>query len=213
MKQLASFNKFGSVAVLTLLFSLLNLGAQTPKVAIADMGKLLNQYHETIIAKDEDRREKEKIQAQDNERLKSIKDMDAEVKKIAQSMQDPSLSKSKRQEIRNKGMAKQQTLRALQLERQESTQRRVNALKEHMVAKMRDIRKTVIDRVNTFGEENGYDYVFDKTGLSTNYVPFLLYIREKTDITDKVLADLNESAPEEMPASDADEKKPAKKAE
>lgn len=203
----------GLLAAFALLFSILNLSAQAaPKVAIVDMGKLLNEFHETRAAQAEDQSEKEKIQAQDNERLIAIKALDTEVKKIAQSMQDPSLSKEKREEIRVKGMDKQQTLLALQRERQESSQRRVNALKEHMVAKMQDIRKTVIDRVNKFGADKGYDYVFDQTGLSTNYVPFLLYIRDKQDITADVLADLNKDAPaapaseEKAPATPATEK-------
>ena len=214
MKTLRLPAKTGLIAAITLLFSILNLTAQAPKIAIVDMGKLLNEYHETRAAQAEDQSEKEKIQAQDNERLEAIKALDIEVKKIAQSMQDPSLAKEKRDDIRQKGMDKQQTLMALQRERQESTQRRVNALKEHMVAKMQDIRKTVIDRVNKFGEDKGYDYVFDQTGLSTNYVPFLLYVRDKQDITADVLADLNKNAPaapESKTEDKADEKTPAVK--
>lgn len=200
MKTSRSLANTSFIAALTLLFSLLNLSAQAPKVAIVDMGKLLNEYHETRAAQAEDQSEKEKIQAQDNERMAAIQELDTELKKIAQSMQDPSLAAEKREEIRQKGLDKQQTLMALQRERQESTQRRVNALKEHMVAKMQDIRKTVIDRVNKYGEENKYDYVFDQTGLSTNYVPFLLYVRDKQDITDEILADLNKDAPAESTA-------------
>ncbi|MGE9268303.1 MAG: OmpH family outer membrane protein [Verrucomicrobiales bacterium] len=194
------------------LLSLLQVQAQDkPKVATVDMGVLLNEYHETKAAQAQDREEKQKIQAQDQERLENIKELDTELKKLAQSMQDPSLAEDKRKQLLASGQEKQQTLVNLQRERQESTQRRINALKEHMVAKMQDIRKTVIDRVNSYGEANGFDYVFDSTGQSTNYVPFLLYIRDKEDITAAVLKDLNKDAPaapagEEAPAA---EEKPA----
>jgi hypothetical protein len=40
-------------------------------------------------------------------------------------------------------------------------------------------------------EAEDYDYVFDKSGLSTSQVPFFLHTKGSTDMTGKLLADLN----------------------
>ena len=45
---------------------------------------------------------------------------------------------------------------------------------------------------------DNYDYVFDKSGLSTSQVPFLLYTKDATDITAGLLKDLNKDAPPEI---------------
>ena len=44
---------------------------------------------------------------------------------------------------------------------------------------------------------DNYDYVFDKSGMSTSQVPFLLYAKDATDITASLLKDLNKDAPPE----------------
>ena len=86
---------------------------------------------------------------------------------------------------------------ALDRERREYLQRRNAALNEKMVQRMRgileEIRKLVEDQAKT----DDYDYVFDKSGLSTSQVPFLVYTKDATDITPGLLEELNEDAPEE----------------
>ena len=47
------------------------------------------------------------------------------------------------------------------------------------------------------------DYVVDSSGLTTAQVPFLLFAREKVDLTDDLLKILNK----ESPAETAEEKK------
>ena len=41
-----------------------------------------------------------------------------------------------------------------------------------------------------------YDYVFDRAGLSTSQVPFLLYAKDFSDLTPVLLQQLNKDAPE-----------------
>ena len=48
-------------------------------------------------------------------------------------------------------------------------------------------------------KSDAYDYVFDKSGLSTSQVPFLLYTKDATDITAGLLGVLNKDAPAPTP--------------
>ena len=60
---------------------------------------------------------------------------------------------------------------------------------------LEEIRKLVEDRAKS----DDYDYVFDKSGLSTSQVPFLLYTKDATDITAGLLDQLNKDAPAATP--------------
>ena len=66
-----------------------------------------------------------------------------------------------------------------------------------MVGLMNDIRADVIDAVNKYAEGAEVDYVFDESGLTSTQVPFIVYVRNRVDITPDVLKLLNKDAPAE----------------
>jgi hypothetical protein len=49
--------------------------------------------------------------------------------------------------------------------------------------------------VEEYAKGESFDYVFDKSGMSTSQVPFLLYTKDATDVTSILLKDLNKDAP------------------
>ena len=95
---------------------------------------------------------------------------------------------------------------ALDRERREFLQRRNQALNEKMVQRMKGILEEIRKLVEEQAKVDNYDYVFDKSGLSTSQVPFLLYTKDATDITAGLLKDLNKDAPAESLPSEGDEK-------
>jgi Skp family chaperone for outer membrane proteins len=91
---------------------------------------------------------------------------------------------------------------ALDRERREFLQRRNQALNEKMVQRMKGILEEIRKLVEEQAKVDNYDYVFDKSGLSTSQVPFLLYTKDATDITAGLLKNLNKDAPaESLPAA------------
>jgi Skp family chaperone for outer membrane proteins len=93
---------------------------------------------------------------------------------------------------------------ALDRERREFLQRRNQALNEKMVQRMKGILEEIRKLVEEQAKTDDYDYVFDKSGLSTSQVPFLLYTKDATDITAGLLKDLNKDAPAESLPADGD---------
>ena len=90
---------------------------------------------------------------------------------------------------------------ALDRERREYLQRRNQALNEKMVQRMKGILEEIRKLVEEKAKLGNYDYVFDKSGLSTSQVPVLLYTKDATDITASLLKDLNKDAPaDSLPA-------------
>lgn len=165
------------------------------KIATVDMQTLFKKYHRTVEAQKEINVERAKIQQNNNQRLETIRSLEEELAGLRKQLDDPSISDKKRQEVIKNFQLKTQEGVALDRERREFLQRRNTALNEKMVQKMRgileEIRKLVEDRAKT----DDYDYVFDKSGLSTSQVPFLLYTKDATDITAGLLERLNKDAP------------------
>ena len=108
-----------------------------------------------------------------------------------------SLSDSKKQELFKERQMKIQEGVALDRERREFLQRRNQALNEKLLQRMKGILEEIRKLVEEQAKVGDYDYVFDKSGLSTSQVPFLLYTKDATDITPALLKDLNKDAPAE----------------
>ena len=176
------------------------------KIATIDMQQLFKEYHRTNEAQKQINVERARIQKENNERLARIRELDTELQNMRKQLDDPSISDSKKQTVYRDWQMKQNEGIALDRERREFLQRRNQALNEKMVQRM----KGILEEIRKLGEEQAkaedYDYVFDKSGLSTSQVPFLLYTKDATDITAVLLKTLNKDAP---PESEVTEEAPA----
>ena len=194
------FRQLAFAAATTLLFSLPAVAQDKLKIATVDMQTLFKQYHRTNAAQKEVNVERAKIQQNNNESLETIRALENELQGLRKQLDDPSLSDKRKQELFKDFQMKTQEGVALDRERREFLQRRNTALNEKMVQKMRGILEEIRKLVEQRAKADGYDYVFDKSGLSTSQVPFLLYTKDATDITAGLLGVLNKDAPAPAPA-------------
>ena len=169
------------------------------KIATVDMQTLFKQYHRTNEAQKEINVERAKIQQNNNERLETIRSLEDELQGLRKQLDDPSISDKRKQDLFKNFQMKTQEGVALDRERREFLQRRNTALNEKMVQKMRGILEEIRKLVEDRAKSDDYDYVFDKSGLSTSQVPFLLYTKDATDITGGLLEQLNKDAPAPAP--------------
>ena len=167
------------------------LSAAPLKVAIIDMKKALTEYHETVAADAEEKVERADIQEDNVERIAAIEALEDEMRKLRADFQDATISPEKKKAIAQVFGEREQTLVALRREREEFIKRRSRALNQKMVTKLQSIRETVGKQVKDHATGIDVDYVFDSSGLTTSQVPFILYVRNKVDITDDVLKLLN----------------------
>jgi len=165
--------------------------AEQFKVATVNMTLLLNEYKKTKAAEKEEAVEVENIRKRDTERITSIQAMVEELRNLQKQLEDPSLSTEKKKGIAKEMQDFQVNLQGLQNERKEFVSRSRRALSEKMVGLMNEIRVEVVAAVNAHAATLDSDFVFDESGLTTNQVPFLIYVRNKNDITAEVLKALN----------------------
>lgn len=179
------------------------------KIATVDMQELFKQYYRTNEAQKQINVERARIQKDNNERLARIRELENSLGNLRKQLDDPAINDSRKQQLFKDWQMQQQEGIALDRERREFLQRRNQALNEKMVQRMKGILEEIRKLVEEQAKTDDYDYVFDKSGLSTSQVPFLLYTKDATDITAGLLKDLNKDAPaesapaEEAPAKDA----------
>jgi outer membrane protein len=172
-------------------------------IATVDMQELFKQYYRTNEAQKQINVERARIQKDNNERLAKIRELEENLAKLRKQLEDPALNDSKKQTLFKEWQGQQQEGTALDRERREFLQRRNQALNEKMVQRMKGILEEIRKLVEEKAKVDNYDYVFDKSGLSTSQVPFLLYTKDATDITAGLLKDLNKDAPaESLPSAD-----------
>ena len=167
------------------------------KIATVDMQELFKQYYKTNEAQKEINVERARIQKDNNERLARIRELEGNLTNLRKQLEDPTINDAKKQALFKDWQMQQQEGIALDRERREFLQRRNQALNERMVQRMKGILEEIRKLVEEQAKKDNYDYVFDKSGLSTSQVPFLLYTKDATDITAGLLKDLNKDAPAE----------------
>jgi Skp family chaperone for outer membrane proteins len=187
--------------------------AQDGKINIAtvDMQELFKQYFRTSEAQKQINVERARIQKDNNERLGRIRELEENLGNLRKQLEDPSINDAKKQTLFKEWQMQQQEGIALDRERREFLQRRNQALNEKMFQRMKGILEEIRKLVEEQAKISDYDYVFDKSGLSTSQVPFLLYTKDATDITAALLKDLNKDAPADFtpPTGDAQPEAPA----
>ena len=164
-------------------------------IATVDMQELFKQYYRTNEAQKQINVERARIQKDNNERLARIRDLEENLGNLRKQLEDPAINDSKKQTLFKDWQGQQQEGIALDRERREFLQRRNQALNEKMVQRMKGILEEIRKLVEEKAKVDNFDYVFDKSGMGTSQVPFLLYAKDATEITTALLKDLNKDAP------------------
>ena len=85
--------------------------------------------------------------------------------------------------------------RSLEREKKEFAERRQRQLLEQVERMRKAILEEIRELVQDMAKEQNYDLVFDKSGLGTRGIPFLLHSKDGVDFSDDVIAKLNVGAP------------------
>ena len=68
-------------------------------------------------------------------------------------------------------------------------------INEGMVKRTYQLLKDVRTLARKIAEEDGFDYVFEVSGKTSSQLSALIYIREATDLTARIIGELNRNAP------------------
>ena len=165
------------------------------KVAVADVNKVIKNYHKTRAAADLIEDELATMNRERNVRLAKYKLLVDEYNLLAKEANElsPELGQAK------KAAAQEKRLEMQSLEREiaQFIERRQRQIETDQATKRRDIFAEIYSAVGAMSKEKGFDLVFDRSGAGLSQMPMLLHANPETiyDLTDEVIAELNKSAP------------------
>ncbi len=165
--------------------------AQGVKIGTIDMNRAFKEYNKTKDAESKINDAKNSAKKEYDDRADAYKKALDEINKLNQQLEAPALSadaKTQKAKDRDEKIA---SIKNMEREINEFRQTREKQLQEQAV-RMRDgIVKEITDVVMTKVRADGMDLVFDKSGVSLNGVPTVMYAKDSYDFTSDVIAQLN----------------------
>ncbi|MED5471765.1 MAG: OmpH family outer membrane protein [Verrucomicrobiota bacterium] len=169
-------------------------GAQGMKIGIVDMNRVFAEYYKT---KDADKVVNEQKEAAKKE-LETInndyKKLLDNYQKLATEIKDPAIGEELRKEKQKEAQEVASKARALEREKKELSDRRQRMLLTEVDRKRKALIEEIQDVVGDMAKKKNYDIVFDKSGLGTRGIPFLLHSKDAVDFSEELIGELNKNA-------------------
>ena len=180
-----------------LTFALLSIALLTPafgqnlKLATVDMQKLFNEYYRTNQEQQEVNIERARIQKDNNISLEAIRKIESQLNDLRKELDKEDLTDKRRQDLTDEIRRLFDDGKHQERARVEFLERRNQDLNEKMGKRMRFLLAEIRQLVSEEATEGDYDYIFDSSGSSRQGIPFVLYSKEMTDLTEKLITELN----------------------
>lgn len=198
------------LAALVLSTSALVAQAETAvKVAVVDLGKLLNSHYKTEEANVKFAADQQKAEENLDQLNKEFNALVEQYKEYAEQVNNPTSTdeaKKKAEESANAKMEeinrKRQEGQKFQADTQKYFQTRLNNFKQVMIEDISKLSTEVAKR-------RGATLLFDKSGPTFMGVPSIIFADASFDITDEVLVEINKTKPAPVAAPAAPAAAPA----
>jgi len=174
--------------------------AQGLKIGTVDMNRAFKDYNKTRDAEAKINEAKNAAKKEYDERAEAYKKALDEINKLNQQLDAPALSADAKTA---KAKEKISSIKTMEREINEFRQTRERQLQEQALRMregiVKEITEIIMDKVKT----NNFDVVLDKSGMSLNGVPLVLFARENFDFTNDIVAVLNKPGRATEPAASA----------
>ena len=198
MKKLLSVALIASLALPVAAFAQGSL-----KIGTVDMNRAFKEYNKTKDAEAKINEAKNAAKKEYDERAETYKKALDEINKLNQQLETPALSADAKTAKAKERDEKITSIKNMEREINEFRQTRERQLQEQALRMREGIVKEITDVVLEKVKSNNLDLVFDKSGMSLNGVPILMYSRDTVEFTNDIITVLNKggSAPASSPAA------------
>jgi outer membrane protein len=186
---------------LTLVFPIAALAQGTMKIGTVDMQRAFKEYNKTKEAEVKINDAKNAAKKEYDDRAEAYKKALDEINNLNKQLESPALSADKKTQTAKERDDKIANIKNMEREISDFRQTRERQLQEQLMRVREGIVKEITDVVMERVKGNNLDLVFDKSGMSINGVPFLMYSHDNIDFTNDVIAVLNK--PGRAPSSSA----------
>src|SRR5947207_4387739 len=176
---------------LMLALPIVALAQGTPKIGTVDMQKAFKDYNKTKEAEAKINDAKNAAKKEYDDRAEAYKKAIDEINNINKKLESTALSADKKT-----GMAKERddkiaNIKSMEREISDFRQTRERQLQEQLMRMREGIVKEITEVVVEKVKAKSLDFVLDKSGMSINGVPVVLYAAETVDFTSEIIDTLN----------------------
>ncbi len=183
--------KFLSVALIASIAFPVAAFSQAMKIGTVDMNRAFKEYNKTKDAEAKINDAKNAAKKEYDERAEAYKKALDEVNKISQQLEAPALSTDAKNAKAKERDEKITSIKNMEREINEFRQTRERQLQEQALRMREGIVKEITDVVMDKVKANNLDLVFDKSGMSLNGVPLLMFSRDSVEFTNDIVTALN----------------------
>ncbi len=176
---------------LTLIFPIAALAQGTMKIGTVDMQRAFKEYNKTKEAEVKINDAKNSAKKEYDDRAEAYKKALDEINNLNKQLESPALSADKKTQTAKERDDKIANIKNMEREISDFRQTRERQLQEQLMRVREGIVKEITDVVMEKVKANRFDLVFDKSGMSINGVPFLLYAPDNVDFTNDIITVLN----------------------
>src|SRR6267154_1038928 len=179
------------LSVLTLAAPIMAFAQGTAKIGTVDMQRAFKDYTKTKDAELKINDAKNAAKKEYDDRAEAYKKALDEINNLNKQLESPALSADKKT-----GMAKERddkiaTIKSMEREISDFRQTRERQLQEQLMRMREGIAKEITDVVIEKVKAKSLDFVLDKSGVSINGVPVVLYAPDNVDFTTEIIETLN----------------------
>src|SRR5437773_2861320 len=186
MKKLSS-----AILAITLAGPIAGFAQGTLKIGTVDMQRAFKEYGKTKDAEAKINDAKNAAKKEYDDRAESYKKALDEINNLNKQLDAPALSADAKTQKAKERDDKIANIKNMEREINEFRQTRERQLQEQAMRMREGIVKEITDIVMEKVKTNNMDLVFDKSGMSLNGVPVLMYSHGNVDFTNDIIAVLN----------------------
>jgi outer membrane protein len=185
---------------LMLAFPLAAFAQGTLKIGTVDMQRAFKEYNKTKEAESKINDAKNAARKEYDDRAEDYKKALDEINNLNKQLESPALSADKKTQTAKERDDKIAKIKNMEREISDFRQTRERQLQEQLMRMREGIVKEITDVVIEKVKANNLDLVFDKSGMSINGVPVLMYSHDNIDFTNDIIAVLNKPGRAAPPA-------------
>ena len=180
-----------TILALALAFPIAALAQGTMKIGTVDMQHAFKEYNKTKEAEVKINDAKNAAKKEYDDRAEAYKKALDEINNLNKQLESPALSADKKTQTAKERDDKIANIKNMEREISDFRQTRERQLQEQLMRVREGIVKEITDVVMEKVKGTNLDLVFDKSGMSINGVPFLLFSHDNIDFTNDIIAVLN----------------------
>lgn len=189
------------IFALTLALPIAAFAQGTLKVGTVDMQRAFKDYNKTKEAEAKINDAKNAAKKEYDDRAEAYKKALDEINNLNKQLESSALSADKKTQIAKDRDDKIANIKNMEREINDFRQTRERQLQEQLMRVREGIVKEITDVVMEKVKTSNLDLVFDKSGMSINGVPVLLYSHDNIDFTNDIIAVLNKPGRATAPAT------------